>query len=269
MATRDARDECHRIRRRGANRPASAREMPGTRDSSDASRNGPALSRNAMMARARAPPIPGRASSSSTPAALRSTWPTPVESGVSAGTPVNRRWGSHLAMAAGPIPGTRSSPAIPPNAPRLWRSATIRRAVAGPIPGSLASSSALARSTSIRSSGPSGVARSRIESRCARGLPSAAGSTRAGVGPASGGDAETTARTRWPVAAKAIEESEGAAFLGGHPEGWRGPLAGEGAIPLRSGSRQRRRCRRPRGSQRTACRAYHSPCARPGTCSGR
>ena len=230
MATWDARDECHRIRRRGANRPASAREMPGTRDSSDASRNGPALSRNAMMARARAPPIPGRASSSSTPAALRSTWPTPVESGVSAGTPVNRRWGSHLAMAAGPIPGTRSSPAIPPNAPRLWRSATIRRAVAGPIPGSLASSSALARSTSIRSSGPSGFARSRIESRCASGLPSAAGSTRDGAGPASGGLAETTARTRWPVAARAIRRARERRSLVVTPKGGAAPWPGRGLI---------------------------------------
>ena len=64
------------------------------------------------------------------------------------------RCGPMAASRPGPTPGTRSSPASPPNGPCASRSATIVLASARPTRGSRASSAAVARSASIRSSGP-------------------------------------------------------------------------------------------------------------------
>lgn len=62
-----------------------------------------------------------------------------------------------MAASAGPIPRTRWSPSIEPNGPAESRSATIRAARLGPMPGSRSSSSAEAWSRSTGPLRPSGA----------------------------------------------------------------------------------------------------------------
>lgn len=75
--------------------------------------------------------------------------------------------GATLAASAGPIPRTRWSCSRDPNGPLVWRSATIRAAKAGPIPGRRSNSSGVAWS---KSTGPlGGVSRGDSGDASARG----------------------------------------------------------------------------------------------------
>lgn len=67
--------------------------------------------------------------------------------------PENVTNGANLAAIAGPIPRTRWSSSKEPKGPFAWRSATIREANAGPIPGRRSNSSGVARSRSTGSLG--------------------------------------------------------------------------------------------------------------------
>ena len=74
------------------------------------------------------------------------------------GVPENVTSESSRAASAGPIPLTRLRFASEPKGPRFSRSATIRRAITGPTPGSASSCAAVAISTSTLARGNVGAA---------------------------------------------------------------------------------------------------------------
>ena len=86
------------------------------------------------------------------------------------GVPENVTSDSSRAASAGPIPLTRRRFASEPKGPRFSRSATMRRAITGPTPGSASSCDAVAISTSTLARGnigpvlPLGAATAPMES---------------------------------------------------------------------------------------------------------
>jgi hypothetical protein len=181
--------------------------IPGTPTRSSTRLNGPLSLRYLRIAAALDGPIPGRSVSSSCDARFKSI---DCGRGIAPETarPENVTWRVSARRADGPIPGTRSRTSSEPNGPSAVRFSTILLARAGPIRGNRNNSSAVARSTSIRSLAPRGrerrSARPPTESRLGRcSLPARY--------PTAPGATDPCARYRTPAPARATHNNNVAA----------------------------------------------------------
>ncbi len=194
------------------------------------------------------------------------------------GGPENVTSGARRAAKAGPIPLTCWSPSNEPKGPAVSRSATIRAASAGPMPGSRSSSAAAARSTSMGPRGAGGGAPCPGGAVGARGLaPLATAESTAAIWRASasrslaGATAWRTARpprTARPSAATAATKSSARRSAGvGTPQasaGAQAPRHRSNAFRFRFPESPQWR-RRPRAAASAA-----TPCPRcPRGCGAR